>query len=116
MTVAILGIDQQYLELIRDRQKIWEGRLCNERYSRVQVGDRVTFQSATEQVSVVIEERIVYPSFQAMLEGHGVQAFLPHQHKTLYQAVEVYRSFPGYREGEASLGAIAFKVTPLTQN
>ena len=112
----ILGLEQKYLELIRNGQKIWEGRLNNDKYGAISVGDRVNFQSTSEQIIVYIEERREYPSFRAMLQDHGVNAFLPGQQTDLEQAIEVYRGFPGYRDGEVNLGAVAFRVRLIDSN
>lgn len=108
-----IGLQDKYLEMMKNGTKVWEGRLNNSKYGAIQIGDRVTFESPSKVLEAIIEKRKIYPSFESMLKDEGVEAFLPGDDRTLDSAVEVYRSFPGYREGEAELGAIAFRIKVL---
>lgn len=108
-----VGLNDKYLEMMKNGTKVWEGRLNNAKYGAIQVGDRVVFESPTRTLNAMIEERRTFESFRRMLEDQSVEAFLPGDGQDLDGAVEVYRGFPGYRDGEAELGAIAFKIKAL---
>lgn len=113
MAQHTIGLQNIYLEMIKSGQKLWEGRLCNDKYSAIKVGDRVIMDSGLQKIDVEIEERRKYSSFAAMLRDEGVQAFLPNNGDDLEGAIEVYRKFPGYREGEELFGAVAFRIKVL---
>lgn len=99
----------EYLSLIRSGSKIYEGRLAEPEYDDIAPGTIIAFHSDTEELRVVVESKTHHASFREMLSAYGVSAFLPF-HSDLDEAVELYRGFPGYREGEGVYGAYAMKV------
>lgn len=50
-----------------------------------------------------------HKTFREMLLAHGVKAFLPAL-EDADEAVEVYRGFPGYAEGETAVGVVAVEL------
>jgi len=110
MSHKTIGLQEKYLTMMLAGTKIWEGRLNNAHYGSIQIGDRVTFVSPTRKLDAMINEKREFGSFREMLQDNGVEAFLPGDEKDLDGAVEVYRSFPGYRDGEEEFGAVAFKI------
>jgi len=50
-----------------------------------------------------------YRSFEDMLRDFGVENLLPGV-SDLKQAVDIYRSFPGYAEKEMMLGVVAMEI------
>ena len=58
----------------------------------------------------VVKRVTRYDTFLAMLNAHGVEAFLPGFRGSVEAAARLYRSFPGYEEGERRYGAVAVEV------
>lgn len=105
---------QEYLDLMRAGQKIMEGRLAKPAYRSIATGQVVTFYSDDDTLDVLVEGVTLHATFRDMLEVYGVASFLP-QYRDLDRAVALYRSFPGYAEGEEVYGACAIKVAVKTQ-
>ena len=61
--------------------------------------------------AIFVVKRVTrYDTFFAMLNAHGVEAFLPGFSGSVEAAARLYRSFPGYEEGEGRYGAVAVEV------
>lgn len=121
--------------MIRDGSKPVEGRLNTHKYASIVAGQKITFydgddcdgdDSAAEadgaadakrNLGNTLDAEVVevrrFESFRMMLEAYGVEAFLPGFDGGLDDAVEVYRGFEGYREGEEEFGACAMKLVVL---
>jgi len=104
-----LTVQPFYLTHLRTGLKTHEGRLARPHYLSLQPGNYVKI-SAHEDVSIfrVLSVR-QYKTFKEMLLAHGVRAFLPGV-EDVDEAVEVYRGFPGYAEGEEEVGVVAIEV------
>lgn len=129
-----LDVQPQYLTALRSGLKTHEGRLARSRYLVLQPGDHIKIQtdpdfstksaatSADNQTQAQepqvgnssifkVQQVTKYKTFKDMLEAHGIKAFLPGRDEDDIQgAVDIYRSFPGYAEGEKEMGVVAIKV------
>lgn len=108
-----IALRQEYLDLLRSGQKTVEGRLARPAYRGIATGQVLTFYSDDETLDMLVEAVTLHATFRDMLEAYGVASFLP-KCKDIDSAVALYRSFPGYLEGEDAYGACAIKVTPKT--
>lgn len=106
-----LKLQDQYFHAIVSGIKTVEGRLNSPKFKDVQVGMPICFSSeSTEQTIVCIVEVIDrYQNFQDMLLAQGVGNMLPGV-TSFEQAVDMYESFPGYKDKVASCGVIAIKI------
>lgn len=124
-----LVVQAVYLEHLRSGLKTHEGRLARLRYLALKPGDLITVQaSAPSQASSESEDAvdsslfrvrkvIQYKSFRDMLMTHGVGAFLPgRDEEDVEGAVDVYRAFPGYADGENEMGAVAIEIERLDRH
>lgn len=116
MPLKPIGLQDKYLSMMLAGTKIWEGRLNNAYYGSIQIGDCITFVSPTRKLDAIINEKREFRTFREMLQDNTVEAFLPGDGKDLDAAVEVYRSFPGYRDDEGKFGAVAFKIRVLVDS
>lgn len=108
---ATVHIQPRYLALIASGQKTVEGRLARSPYDSIRANDIVRFESSTSDgLTVAIGRVSSYPSFEAMLVAEGLDSCLPDSGLSLAEAVELYRSFPGYRDGEQEHGALVSTI------
>lgn len=111
-----LLIHPAYFELISTGEKVVEGRLNTPKYRLVEEGDHLEFVSTEDEskkITCLVCKILAYSSFQSMLEDQGLGRCLPGI-ATLEEGVQIYRSFPGYREGESTWGACAFLIKKIT--
>lgn len=104
-----LHIQQQYLDFIKKGLKTVEGRIASASLKAINAGDTILFQCSDELVSCRVIQKCVYESFEKMLNEMGLQNCLPTV-TDVAVGIELYRSFPNYRELETKCGVIAFKI------
>ena len=104
-----ISLMTKYLRLIKSGEKTVEGRTATEKYRNIQPGDIVRFESDDDSIFCQILSCSRYDTFQEMVEREGIANCLPGIHD-LEEAVQIYRSFPGYLEKESLFGVIAFKI------
>ena len=110
-----LTVQTPYLANLRSGLKSHEGRLARPQYLTLHPGDyiqicSVTIKALEEDASIFEVRRITrYETFREMLLAHGVRAFLP-EIEDVDEAVQVYRGFPGYAEGEVELGVVGIEL------
>lgn len=107
-----LNIQQEYLDFIKSGQKTVEGRIASPSLKSVSVGDVMQFECGDELISCRIIQTKLFPSFEEMLNAMGLQNCLPTV-ASIAEGVEIYRSFPSYRERETECGVIAFQIQLL---
>ncbi|MDX2346516.1 MAG: GNAT family N-acetyltransferase [Legionella sp.] len=103
------NLKDQYVRLIENGQKTYEGRVSTNYFKDYNVGDTVTWSSNNRSVTTKITSRTRYNSFDAMLLDIGYKNMVPdarsHEH-----AVSIYNNIPGYREKATRFGVIAMGV------
>jgi len=104
-----LTVQPSYLTHLRTGLKTHEGRLARPHYLSLQPGNYIKI-SAHEDASIFRVLSVTqYKTFREMLLAYGVKAFLPGV-EDVDEAVEIYRGFPGYVEGEREMGVVAIEV------
>jgi len=117
-----LNIEQQYLNYIINGEKISEGRLNVPDFSAMKKGDLVYFTDGEGGKAICSITSVGrYDSFNKMLVSEGVINMLPEidpntnsSEEMLLKGTEIYRSFPGYKEGVKIYGAISFGLHYIT--
>lgn len=115
-TIYHLCIEKQYLDYIIDGKKIIEGRLNVPDFASMQKGDLIYFTDSEGGRAVCKVTSIGrYDSFNKMLVSEGVVNMLPQidpntnsSEEMVVKGTEIYRSFPGYKDGVKIYGAISF--------
>jgi|SRR3989339_702306 len=109
--ILCLELQDQYFHAIVSGMKTVEGRLNSPKFKDLQVGMHISFRSQVMQQTIIclIEEISRYKSFKDMLLAQGVGNMLPGV-VNIEQAVDVYESFPGYKDKVILLGAVAIKI------
>ena len=104
-----LQVQTRYFDAICKGIKTVEGRIAKPDYLALKPKGLITFidpsgRSCTTEICRVAH----FTDFRAMLESSSVQACIPGA--SLDEALEIYRSFPGYREKEKEFGVVAIHI------
>lgn len=108
-----LHVQQRWYDLIASSQKKDEGRLAEQDINLIQYGDTIEFITEDRRPLLTVVTYVTrYKNFGEMLSGDGLRRLLPGV-ESLDDGLEIYRGFPGYREGEVEYGAIVFALALL---
>lgn len=103
---------KEYIHLIRSGAKTIEGRCAAPIYTKIKAGDMVRFFYRTNVRDDVVCEVIrvsKYQTFKDMLMAEGVANCVPTT-TSLEKALQIYHSFPKFREKELEYGVLAFQL------
>jgi ASC-1-like (ASCH) protein len=105
-----LHIQNIWYDAIASGKKTWEGRLNDGCVSIITVGDHIDFISENrEPLKAAVVGVQHFTDFEKMLDGEGLRRLLPGV-GSVEEGLEIYRAFPGYREGEREFGAVVFQL------
>lgn len=103
-----MGLQEEYLELIKSGKKKIEGRLYDEKRRKIKPGDVILFE---RKLKVRIKALRIYPSFRKMLEEEGLENVLPNV-KNIEEGVRIYRQFYDKKK-EKKYGVVAIEIEPI---
>lgn len=113
-TTHSLHVQNIWYDKIASGQKRWEGRLNGAGVKDIKMGDTIEFVSENRQpLKLTVTSVLHFSDFEKMLEGEGLLRLLPGV-SSMEEGLEIYRSFPGYREGEREFGAVIFELAGLS--
>ncbi|BAA29429.1 ASCH domain-containing protein [Pyrococcus horikoshii] len=104
-----MGLQEEYIELIKAGKKKIEGRLYDEKRRQIKPGDIIIFEGG--KLKVKVKGIRVYSSFKEMLEKEGIENVLPGV-KSIEEGVKVYRQFYD-EEREKKYGVVAIEIEPI---
>ncbi|AEC51880.1 hypothetical protein PNA2_0964 [Pyrococcus sp. NA2] len=104
-----MGLQEEYIELIKSGKKKIEGRLYDEKRRQIKPGDIIIFEGG--KLKVKVKAIRVYKSFKEMLEKEGIENVLPGV-KDVEEGVKVYRQFYD-EEREKKYGVVAIEIEPI---
>lgn len=110
-----LNLNPIYFDLIKDKEKILEGRLNDEKRKTFQIGDIITFYKLpkkTETINAIILNKFIYKSFDEMADDLDKKD-LGFDSATKEEMVKVYRTIYT-REDEDKYGVVIFKIKVLS--
>jgi ASC-1-like (ASCH) protein len=109
-----LSLRKEYFDGIKTGLKTVEGRLNNQKFIGLKSEDLINFTlvDSDEFIKCKIKEINRYLTFKEMLETEGVQNMLPGI-ESLEKAIQIYESFPSYKEKVKEIGALAIKIELL---
>lgn len=115
-TVYHLNIQEEYLDYIINGKKISEGRLNIPEFIDIKPGDFIYFyDNKGSHATCTVTSVGRYDTFSKMLVSDGVVKMLPEidpsqnsSEEMVIKGVDVYDSFPGYKEKVKIYGAITF--------
>ena len=112
-------LQSPYFEYVRDRVKIYETRVWDEKRKRMNIGDLWYFthssDSGLEKIKTRIVEVKIYSSFREAIVDSGVAQLLP-QISDLEQAISIYESFDNgnYKIDAEKFGVVRFRIELVT--
>ncbi len=105
----IREVDRRVFEALRDGAKTVETRAGSPRYQHVQAGEEAVFDCGADRVVRKIIAVRHFKTIHELVEHYDVEAIVPWLH-TEQELVDMYMSFPGYRERIAQYGIIAMEL------
>ena len=111
-----MHVQPQYFEAISDGTKRMEARIAKRKYKSLQKGDTIIFQNTKTKHNVIkiVTGKIIFPTFLAMLQHFGVEAFLPmYKDLTNEAARDLYYGFANYKKEELDHGVVALRLGGL---
>lgn len=100
-----ITIQEPWFGHILSFQKTVEGRLCNEKYAKIQTGDIICVNKV---VMFKVSHVSRYDSFKTMLTEEGLENVLPGI-QSIQEGCDVYHKFYS-REDEQKYGVVALHV------
>jgi ASC-1-like (ASCH) protein len=107
----------------KTKRKTWDARPNYRMYSKLKVGDFVTFNTSHKMkgdpqtsLNVRITRIERTNTFEALFQIHGVRKFLPNGGKvpTIAEAVRLYYAFKNYEKQETNHGVVGFEFIVLS--
>lgn len=103
-----LNIREEYFEKIKTGEKLYEGRLFDDKRRNFHEGDIIKFSCGEKSFHALIEERKIFSNFEEMAKNIDKKQ-LGFKEKTRQAMIETYRSFYSL-EDEFKYGVVVFKV------
>jgi len=97
-----MKVEEKWFKLILNEEKVIEGRLLDEKRSKMRVGDIIEIQNvgnAPQTLYVRIRKMRIYKNFREMLEKEKVERVLPGL--DIESGVKVYEKYYGLNAGPA---------------
>ncbi|WP_457614510.1 HisA/HisF-related TIM barrel protein [Methanopyrus sp.] len=108
LRVHHMGLEEEYLNLIKEGRKTVEGRVKDDKRARIKPGDKILFNRRLLVKVVDVRE---YDSFEEMLREEGLKNVLPNVN-SIEEGIEIYRRF--YSSGkEKMFGVLAIEIEPI---
>jgi len=109
-----LSLRQEYFDAMKIGLKTVEGRVNSTKFKDCQLGDVISFTctSTNNVILCTITAITFHEGFYGMLQAHGVENMLPGV-MSLDQGVEIYESFPGFKDNVKIHGAIAISIKKM---
>lgn len=106
------SISNQYLQMIKARQKTIECRINAWPFINWKVGQFIEFFTGPEAKICEVTHIETYPTFEALLQKEDYRQCVPNA-ESYGQALQIYHNIPGYKEKAQSKGVLAIHIRPL---
>ena len=100
-----------YYNFIKQKKKIYEIRVFDEKRQQLKLLDTIKFinsENSKQNFKVKITELSYFKNFKEAIEASGVRKVLPNA-KSLEDGVNIYESFPSYKENAKKFGVLRIK-------
>ncbi|MFA5165825.1 MAG: ASCH domain-containing protein [Candidatus Paceibacterota bacterium] len=105
----IREVDRRVFEAIKNGEKKIETRKANPKYLAIQKGDIAVFKCGQDILEKEILETRHFKSIDEMLEVYSFKQIMPFVNSK-EEMIEVYYSFPGYKEAIEENGLVAMEL------
>lgn len=112
MAVRVLrfrNANREVFEAIKDGKKKIETRAATQRYRLIRAGDMIIFMCGKSKFKKTITRAEIFKSADAILRKYRPSEINP-KIKTIKEAKEMWKSFPGYKTKIKKYGLMAWKL------
>lgn len=109
-----MNLNPTYFDLIQSGEKVFEGRLNDEKRKNFNVGDKITFHKEPERVETmqaIILDKYFFSSFEEMANELD-KSKLGFKNNSKQEMIDIYHSFYA-KEEEQKYGIVVFKVKTI---
>ena len=106
-----MNLDTKYFDLIKSGRKKYEIRVFDEKRQKIKLLEEVIFTekgNETNSFKCIITELSYFKTFKEAIEEVGIRKVLPNA-KSLEDGIQIYESFPKYKEGSKKYGVLRMK-------
>ena len=107
-----ITVDLVYFNYIKRKKKTIEGRINIGKYTTFKKNDLLKIVNGDKYIFVKIIKLKKYLSFEEYLSLEGLKRTLPNI-KTIKDGVNIYYSFPNYKENEKKYGVLAIYMKKI---
>ncbi len=108
--VLRFGVANKYsLDAIKEGRKKIETRAATKRYRNIKAGDVVVLTCGAQRFEKIVRSAHIYKTIRALLRSHKPKEINP-KASTEAELIDIYYSFPGYREKIKEFGIIALEL------
>lgn len=106
MLLVFNKINKEIFEMLRDGRKRIETRAATSKYQGIEKGEIITFSCSGERFEKEVKKVTHFTSIDELLKKYKPTDINPTR-KTKEEIIEMYHSFPGYKEKIEKEGIIA---------
>ena len=109
-----MKLDSIHFNNIKNKLKIYETRLLDEKRKKIKLLDEVKFcdRGSNKTFRAIITELSYFKDFKSAIEDCGVKKVLPNV-RSLEDGIKLYESIPGYKDGQKKYGILRIKFDLL---
>jgi ASC-1-like (ASCH) protein len=102
-----MQLDTIHFNNIKNKKKIYETRLLDEKRKKIKLLDVITFidRGSSKTFKAKVTELAYFNDFESAIIDCGVKKVLPNV-RSLADGIELYESIPGYKEGQKKYGIL----------
>ena len=109
-----MKLDSIHFNNIKNKLKIYETRLLDEKRKKIKLLDVITFidRGSSKKFKAKVTELAYFNDFKSAIIDCGVKKVLPNV-RSLEDGIKLYESIPGYKEGQKKYGILRMKFDLL---
>ena len=109
-----MRLDTIYFNYIRERKKIYETRVFDEKRQKLKLLEEITFyeRDSDRNFKAMITELSWFKNFKNAITPVGIKKVLPNA-KSLKEGIKLYESFPNYKKNAKKYGVLRIKFNLL---
>jgi len=111
-SVHYMTVEDKYFDSIASGEKKYEMRLYDEKRRKMKIRDTIVFKKKSDEnatVQTLVQDLLVMGSFEEAVKEIGYRNLIPDAVDPV-EAVDIYRSFPGYAEGEKTSYVVVIRL------
>lgn len=104
----IMKLSEPYYSLVKTNKKTVEIRVYDEKRQKLKIKDTIVFtkQDGSGKFKKKIINLVISKNFETSIRGATLKKCMPNI-KSIKEAVNIYHSFPNYKENAKKFGVVA---------